>query len=280
MVEEERQIKKNAKLTRLSSEPGDVAGRISPDGRYLVFRSGTENMRLMDLSTKEEIKLFKNDTLIHGTFGTSTLPVWSLDSKKIAYVSSNMNAISIIDINTKDWKFITEKHRGRIFHIDWSANGEYIAFMKEDVKGSDYNMSIGIVRSDGSDMKILFSKDVKSLCPWQVAWYPDNKRLAFYFTKRSPNVKKIYVFNIEKNKISEPLWNLKDAQASRGLDGLDYSPDGKFLIFPELVNGFIELVALPVKNHGTERAGNLRVLSNLSGKGIPFCLNLRLLENH
>ena len=119
-------------------------------------------------------------------------------------------------------------------------------------------------------MKILFSKDVKSLCPWQVAWYPDNKRLAFYFTKRSPNVKKIYVFNIEKNKISEPLWNLKDAQASRGLDGLDYSPDGKFLIFPELVNGFIELVALPVKNHGTERAGNLRVLSKLSGKGIPF----------
>jgi len=100
-------LNKNAKLTRLTSEPGDVSGRISPDGRYLVFRSGTERFRLMDLSTKEVIKLFKNDTLIFGTVGTSILPVWSPDSKKIAYVSGFMNAISIIDINTKDWKFIT-----------------------------------------------------------------------------------------------------------------------------------------------------------------------------
>lgn len=49
-----------------------------------------------------------------------------------------------------------------------------------------------------------------------------------------------------------------------------YSPDGKYLVFPEIVNKNVELVALRVKNYGATPVGNPISITKISGMGFPL----------
>jgi Tol biopolymer transport system component len=103
----------------------------------------------------------------------------------------------------------------------------------------------------------------------QTAWYPDGKRLAFYDFSADSSQKFIFTLEIEKQKISHPIIELKNKAIGWALGGLAYSPDGKYLIFPDFVQDHLELVALPVTKNGTASAGAIAPLTKFSSGGIP-----------
>ena len=110
-----------------------------------------------------------------------------------------------MDINGANLKQIS-KNKGSYSTPSWSPHGNYIAFTKKTSMG----FSIGIMRPDGSDERILTT----SFHSERPCWSP-NGRIIVFFKEVSPGNHKLYSIDItgrnEKmvptpNGASDPDW--------------------------------------------------------------------------
>ncbi len=102
------------------------AGKVSPDGKRLLYDDLEQNLFLLDLSDGISIKISTNEEGI----GTYT---WSPDSKWIAFdqvADNTMNQIFVYNIDTGEiFPITTDRANSR--YPQWSPDGKYIYFLSD-----------------------------------------------------------------------------------------------------------------------------------------------------
>jgi len=256
-------LKKDAKLLHLTTESGMESGRISPNGKYLAYNDSEGYLSIKNLATNEKQRLAES---IVSTF---RLPVWSPNNNYIAYISNSLNAISIVDIKNEQTRVLFENKYGKIYHINWSPDEKSIVYFAT-ILGKEDKTELNLLKVDGSDNRRLISNVHNFIV--QTAWYPDGKRLAFFDNDSifGSKAKVIRTIEISDSTISDPIIKVNYPLPRWDLKGVAYSPDGKFLLYPDKVENSIEILALPVRNEGTKASGKPIPVTKLAGSGMPF----------
>jgi Tol biopolymer transport system component len=182
-----------------------LAPQFSPDGKYLAYLA-FYNPETKDTLTEEEseeggfnIDLYtlnrqtgeeRNWTL---DIATSGLPIWSADSRYIAFTSRqrNLGLIYLLDLVTETIAPIPVQ-TAAVSPPQWSADGRYMAF----VTGQWGNLEIAIL--DLQDMSLRNVSNAP-LYDVQPTWSPDSQRLAFI--SRRDGQDEIYVYNLTTNQL-------------------------------------------------------------------------------
>jgi Tol biopolymer transport system component len=144
--------------------------RISPDGTRVAFdhrpsRDGTRNLAVLDLATMSTTWLDLE--------GHQTSPVWSPDSRRLAFSSShaggahNLYRISA-DLNVENLHRITESDSGQMTS-DWSVNNQ-IAFVQDH--------DIWVVDVEGGTPEPFVADPDLKIHEWYPTFSPDGQWLA------------------------------------------------------------------------------------------------------
>jgi len=113
----------------------------SPDGKLLAYSCKKLRGREFAISTNSDIYLYNVDTkttenITEGMMGYDKYPVFSPDSKKIAFQSmetpgfeADKARLFVYDIDSKTKKYLTEKLDQSAANFNWSADGKKIFFI-------------------------------------------------------------------------------------------------------------------------------------------------------
>lgn len=116
---------------------------VSPDGQHVVYNDDHDRLRIMDLAEGSTRKISEPDFAAYA-------PVWSPDSRKIAYMTNGGKL------------FVYSLESGRNYglgqgqHPSWYGDSEQLVFTRSDIEGFELK-SMHIVRSrlDGSGQENL-----------------------------------------------------------------------------------------------------------------------------
>jgi Tol biopolymer transport system component len=109
----------------------------------------------------------------------------------------------------------------------WSPSGEFLAYFsrdKEDVSDGTLN----VIPVDGGEAQVLTTVQ-KIHANMEMAWSPDSRRIAWNAPEN-----KIKIVSLDDGSVEEILPDLKDV---REIYHLDWSPDGKTLVFGGYTGG-------------------------------------------
>ena len=109
----------------------------SPDGEYIAYisdRTGNDELYIQKQDGKEEAIQLTDPQKVSETYKYQ--PVWSPDSKKIAWYDK-MNRLMMIDVASKKVTEIAKSEEGEISDFTWSPDSKWIAF--SDSKMSEFS---------------------------------------------------------------------------------------------------------------------------------------------
>ena len=110
--------------------------------------------------------------------------------------------------------------------ISWSPGGTLLTYFSRDEEAADW--ALKAVAAEGGQSRI-----VAELPDTDIAWSPDGRRIAY---KAAPN--KIKIISIDDESTEEIVPDLKDVKE---IYQLDWSPDGKTIVFGGVTGGGSEL---------------------------------------
>jgi len=259
-------LKDNATLSPLVDEKGPYDAAISPSGKYLAFRDRNNKLGMKNLLTGETKRLREND------FGSFWLPTWSQDETQIAYIGGPLHNISIVDPQSEEKEVIIEKHEGNMYYFTWSPDNKWLCYTFTDLTTNPKSYILELYNFETKEQRVLYNSKLPAMK--LMAWYPDASKFAFYdynYDSTANRVTKyLKIFDIEKNEASSPIYKLTDTYTGAGLVGFSYTPNGEYLVLPDLVNDFYELVAIPLKDEGSRVSGKPITLTNIAGTGKPY----------
>ncbi len=147
--------------------------RFSPDGkRVLISRTRSGNTDVYEVDLKRRVV---NRLTTHSAIDTA--PTYSPDGVQIAFESDRGRMPQIYVMNLDELKPRRISFgRGSYSTPVWSPRGDYIAFTKQ-LEG---NFHIGVMRTDGSDEKLL----TKSFLDEAPTWSPNGRVLLFFREER------------------------------------------------------------------------------------------------
>jgi len=261
-------FKQSAKPKRLTDEAGSELGKISPNGSYLAFINHKNEVCIKSISDNRIVKTINSKT------GSNYCPIWSPSGDSIAFISSSNYSISILDLAKTEPEIVPTDSGLQFFHLDWSPNGKSILYMATHKINNEYFYTFYLFNTKSGTTSSIYESSPPNFIT-QTAWFPNNQHFAFFEFEFDSNLNKVIskvirTYNIENCNVSPPVIAVKYLSAQWLQNGLEYSPDGKFLVYPEKVDGAIELVALPVKESGTMPAGKPMQVTDVSGYGLPF----------
>ena len=204
----------------------DVAGAVSPDGKYLTFvDSDTGDLAVRDFETGRNRRLTNNGKeSISDAFGSR----WSPDGKQIVYdwydgrVSNDGRGISdlrIINLNTAESRLLYGSRDGEEVNVyDWSPDGKHILAEVTKFDRSSNMASISV--ADGS-MRFLNAQG------WSHARFsPDGHYIAGSHPPRAGTAEQdVFILSLADG-LETPLVE-HPAEDSM----LDWSPDGNWIFF-------------------------------------------------
>ncbi len=223
---------------------------LSPDAKKVAFHGGNINdvltwdIYVIDLETKEEIRLTNNDVL-------DGHPDWSPDGSKIVFASfrdAHGNSSGTADIYTVniDGTGLTQLTNSSWEDNDpeWSPDGTKIAFKSTRNTQQSAREEIYIMNADGGNVQRLTTTS-----GWQSdhdpSWSPDGKTIVFNRYEGSRPVTDIYNPAVLKDYWQEIIpWNIYKVDLSGEvlkLTNVDYtsglpvfSVDGSKILFLRL----------------------------------------------
>ncbi|MGA2905603.1 MAG: protein kinase [Candidatus Korobacteraceae bacterium] len=166
--------RKPLSIDRLTTD-GSIAGSgtISPDGKYIVYatsESGQLSLRVRQVDTASTLEIVPP---INGRFDGTT---FSPDGNYVYYVQTGEKDSDLYQVPTLGGprkKVLS----GVLGPVSFSPDGQRIAYKRV---GSDGAMQLVIANSDGSEPRVLFSRDFGvGLVPRMgTSWSPDGKFIA------------------------------------------------------------------------------------------------------
>ena len=151
----------------LTSLQGEEVGDWSRNGNTVVFAVlGGEEPGIYTRNPDGVNQFRLTET---GDYG----PVWSPDSKRIAFLSGrDGNAeLYVMDEDGSNQRNLTQSEADES-HVSWSPNGKRLLFVSE----RDGNPEIYVVDADGANLTRLTTNDVVDNQP---VWSPNGRRIAF-----------------------------------------------------------------------------------------------------
>jgi len=231
-----------AKIRLQAYGTGDL---ISPDGRTIVFAG---------YKSREPITIQHIWTLpVDG--GTPTqltdepfidwYPCWSPDGQEIAFMRSeapeNWNDVGeaniyIVSVNGGEPRQITSDS-DRVYGgpVTWSPDGKFLAYFSRDEDSVDGTLRIMPV--EGGESRIV-AKPQRIFANKEMAWSPDGGRIAFNAPKTGSLIKLV---SLDDGIIEEVVPDLKGVKE---IYHLDWSPDGKTLVFGGYTGGGREFLLM------------------------------------
>lgn len=235
--------RKESQLTDILSM--DVSPRWSPDGKKIAFISDRGEKRDIWIvpSIGGEAKLITGNISRGQSYIYISSPTWSPDGKNIAFTiwfGGEDRGIWIVPAEGGAVKKIKFDYGGHMRGADWSPDGKKIAFAysrEKDEKNPipdsriDYE-DIYTIPADGGEPTRITKVDKEELDFRLPRWSPDGKKMAFFATdlvkyREGKESEVICVSDIQEG--GDPQIITKNQKAF--MLGLDWSPDGKNLIF-------------------------------------------------
>ncbi len=189
----------------------------SPTSNQIAFYARTFGVNHPNESDDSEIYVINDDGSNFRQLTNNDMddyhPVWSLDGRRIAFISIQSGNIEIyvMDADGKNLHNISNQ-KAEDMCLAWSPNGKQIAFTSQS---DDLSWEINVMDADGKNLRnITNDNNVTDCCP---AWSPDSTQIAFCSDERNEHRSEISVMNSDGSNVHrltdfeeghnfEPVW--------------------------------------------------------------------------
>jgi Tol biopolymer transport system component len=230
-----KRFENNATIITFIDRYGKLTGKVgekalyddtvlSPDGkRIAVIKEDLPNesadLFILDVETGAATRL---TTSVKTEFVMG--PVWSPDSKRIAYttIRSGQEGIYLRAADGQGTEEQVYKNPGAFLNLsDWSADGRFLAFAKSDLKGGDL-YTLPLSGSDHNAAVVLHSER-QMFAP---RFSPDGRYLSYVVVDQASNRGEVFVRPVDSAAGAAP-WQISDGASSPAF----WRRDGKALFY-------------------------------------------------
>jgi Tol biopolymer transport system component len=204
--------------------------RLSPDGRFVAYFDGETGLRdvyVVSLDGGDAYRITDHP-------GDDFAPIWSPDSRRLAFTSNRQGSVSVWTVTVKDGNPVGQPVKlkdgmqsARL--VDWTASG---IFYNQQTTSSDlYTVPMDPIegRQAGSPRLIPYSRTGRNISP---AWSPDGGMLAFVSSAAAePDRRYVVVIPAEGGQAREFLIPTTSYQNPQAPYDLRWFGDGRGLGF-------------------------------------------------
>ena len=229
-----------------------ITPAFSPDGKQVAFAWDGEKGANLDIyiklvNTGEPLRLTSNPA-------PNYWPSWSPDGRYIAFcreLSDRAEVWMIPALGGAERKLgeVAPYTLGRGCALSWSADGRYLAMVDKNTPREPY--SIFLLSLQTGEKRRLTSPPPEYFGDWSPRFSPDGKTLAFVrCTSLFSN--EIYVLTVTPDGTprAKPRRLTHD---ERGILGLDWTADGRRIVYSSGQNSSTSLLAIPDSGGAPER---------------------------
>jgi len=207
----------------ITTGPGDFWPDLSPDGRFVVFRSnrsGNNEIYVADVNGGTPVNI-SNST------ANDDWPRWSPNGHRIAFHSNRDGNFNIFTVTPdgSDLRHVTTDAALDQW-ADWSPNGQQLAFRR--------GMDVYVADADGEEQNVRRLTFLSTVLSQMPAWSPNGKEIAF-MSARAGYVS-VFLMSAEGDTPEHPAVNLTpkgatDASSAWQSRAPSWSKNGKQIYF-------------------------------------------------
>ncbi len=174
-------------------------------------------------------------------------PAWSPDGKLLAFTIYLKGKVGVVEMTpgATGWKHITTFDENPEYEPSWSQDGKRVVFVHVSLSGTDGQLEIHTMNSDGTDSKRIVTPAKRPAQDEHPAWSPHGKSIAFS-TTRDGN-QEIYLCDADGG-------NLRRITSHPGIDSHPtWSPDGKQIAFCSSRFGNLEICVMNADGSSIQR---------------------------